>query len=146
MDKRSLVVDLAALAVYLLVANPAITGIGFHEWLGLGVFIVFFVHVLVHMDWIIEVLRGLRPSWNRTGSLAFNLLMALVFMMVMVSGILISGAVLPTLGLYAKGYYFWNPLHAMSAKMLLALLLVHMVVHWKWFAVWFKKGRRGDRE
>ncbi len=52
-------------------------------------------------------------------------------MMVMVSGILISGAVLPTLGLHAKGYYFWNPLHAMSAKMLLALLLVHMVVHWK---------------
>ena len=52
---------------------------------------------------------------------------ALVLSVVVValSGLMESGAVLPTFGLYAEGYYFWGPLHATSAKVLLALLIVH---------------------
>ncbi|OUO90840.1 hypothetical protein B5F40_05080 [Gordonibacter sp. An230] len=143
MDRRNLIVDIAALAAYLVVANPALTGIGLHEWLGLGVFVAFFVHLLLHADWAVEALRGSfsHPSWGRTGNLALDLLIVLVFMAATVSGVMVSGAVLPALGLYAEGYYFWDPLHAMSAKALLALLLVHVVVHWKWIARFLKKGR-----
>ena len=65
-------------------------------------------------------------------------------MAVTVSGVMVSGAVLPTFGWYAQGYYFWDPLHAVSAKALMALLLVHVVVHGKWIAAWFKK-RKGDK-
>lgn len=145
MDKRNLAIDFVALAAYLVVANPAITGIGVHEWLGLGLFAAFFVHVLLHADWAVEALRGsfVRPSWGRTGNLALDLLIVLAFMTATVSGVMVSGAVLPALGLYAEGYYFWDPLHAMSAKALLALLLVHVVVHWRWLA---RALRRGDRD
>ena len=38
-----------------------------------------------------------------------------------VSGIMVSGDVLRAFGWYAEGYYFWDPLHAVSAKVLLAL-------------------------
>ena len=143
MDKRSLAIDAVALVVYLVVANPALTGVGLHEWLGLGVFAAFFVHLLLHADWAVEALRGsfAHPSWGRTGNLVLDALIVLAFMACTVSGAMVSGAVLPTLGLYAEGYYFWDPLHAMSAKALLALLLVHVVAHWKWIAAWFKKGR-----
>ena len=66
MDKKNLAIDVAALAVFLAVVNPALTGIGVHEWLGLGMFLVFFVHALLHADWAIEALRGsiARPSWG----------------------------------------------------------------------------------
>ncbi|WP_080799153.1 DUF4405 domain-containing protein [Arabiibacter massiliensis] len=143
MDKRNLAIDLAALAVYLVVANPAITGIGLHEWLGLGVFLAFFVHALLHADWAVEAVRGslAHPSWGRTGNLVLDALIVLAFAACTVSGIMVSGTVLPALGLYAEGYYLWDPLHAMSAKALLALLLVHVVVHWRWLAAWFRKGR-----
>lgn len=40
--------------------------------------------------------------------------------------------------------YFWDPLHAIAAKVLLALLLVHLVVHWKWLYRFFRK--RGKDE
>ena len=40
-----------------------------------------------------------------------------------------DAAVLPALGLYARGYFFWDPLHAASAKVLLALLLVHLALN-----------------
>ena len=148
MDRRNLALDVAALAVFLVVANPALTGIGVHEWLGLGMFLVFFVHALLHADWAVDALRGsvARPSWGRTGNLALDLLIAVAFMAATVSGIMVSGAVLPAFGWYAEGYYFWDPLHAMSAKALLALLLVHFVVHWKWMAAWFKKSKGEKQE
>ena len=146
MDRRNLALDVAALAVFLVVANPALTGIGIHEWLGLGMFLVFFVHALLHVDCAVEILRGsiARPAWGRTGNLVLDLLIVVVLMAVTVSGVMVSGAVLPTFGWYAQGYYFWDPLHAVSAKALLALLLVRVVVHGKWIAAWFKK-RYGDK-
>ena len=42
---------------------------------------------------------------------------------------LISATVLPMFGLFAPGYFMWNPLHAASAKVLLALVLVHVASH-----------------
>ncbi|MEI3231991.1 MAG: DUF4405 domain-containing protein [Gordonibacter pamelaeae] len=62
-------------------------------------------------------------------------------MVCVVSGVLVSGAVLPALGYYAQGYYFWDPLHAVSAKVLLALLLVHVVVHARWFMRFAMRGK-----
>ena len=149
MDRKNLAIDAAALLVYLIVANPALTGIGLHEWLGLAVLVVLFAHLLVHIDWCVDAVRsGLRhPTWARTGNLAVDVLALVAFAVVTVSGVMVSGAVLPALGLYAEGYYFWDPLHAVAAKALLALLLVHVAAHWKWIAGAFKKmrgGRDGD--
>lgn len=144
MGKRNLAIDVAALAVYLVVANPGVTGIGVHEWLGLGVLLAFLVHAAMHVDWVIEALGSAlsRPSWARTGNLVLDVFVVVAFMTATVSGIMVSGAVLPALGLYAEGYYFWDPLHATAAKILLALLLVHVAVHGEQLAKTFKKGRR----
>ena len=146
MDKRNLAIDAAALAIYLVVANPALTGIGVHEWLGLGLFVMFFVHFAAHADWVVEAVRGsfARPSWARTGNVVLDVLIVLAFMLTTVSGIMVSGAVLLAMGLYAEGYRFWDPLHAVSAKALLALMFLHVVVHWKWIVRAFGKGRGSD--
>ena len=147
MDKKNLAIDAAALLVYLVVANPALTGIGLHEWLGLAVLVVLFVHLLVHIDWCVDAVRSAlrHPTLARTGNLVVDVLALVAFVVVTVSGVMVSGAVLPALGLYADGYYFWDPLHAVSAKVLLALLLVHVAAHWKWIAGAFKKAR-SDRD
>ena len=141
MDRKNLIVDVAALAAYLAVANPSVTGFAAHEWLGLGLLVVFLVHLALHLDWIADAVRNAfrNPSLARTGNLVLNALILIVLAVVMVSGVLVSGAVLPAFGLYADGYYFWDPLHAIAAKALLALLLVHVVVHWKWLYNFFKK-------
>ena len=149
--KRLFAVDAVALAAYLAAATPALTGVAVHEWLGIGVFVAFFVHAVQHAGWVADAVRGSirNPSLARTGNLALDALVLVVFMVVTVSGVLISGAVLPAFGLYAGGYYFWDPLHAIAAKALLALLLVHVVVHWRWVASFSGKGKgdvRADAE
>ena len=140
-DKINLIMDIICLVVYLVVANPAWTGIGVHEWLSLAVFVVLFVHVLFHMDWVIKTtkLAFTKPSWVTTGNWVLNTLLAISLVLCTISGLLISGDVLPAFGMYATGYYFWDPLHAFSAKLLLALIIVHVVIHWRWIFSWFKK-------
>ena len=107
MKRSHVLFDVVVLAVYLLAANPALTGIPPHELIGLGAFIVVAAHVSVSAD-------GLGGR-GRVGQLALT-------------GVMVSGTVLPSLGLYATGYHFWDPLHAVAAKVLLAALLVHLVV------------------
>lgn len=104
---------------------------------------MFFLHCVTHVDWIVDAVKTTigHPSFARTGNLVLDTLILVDFVVCMVSGILISGAILPTFGLYADGYYFWDPLHATSAKLLLALLLMHVVVHWKWILGFFRKER-----
>lgn len=130
MDRRNLAIDAIALVVYLVVATPTITGIGLHEWLGLGVLAVFFAHAAAAL--------ARKP---RAGNLVVDVLVLVALAAVAVSGLMVSGAVLPAFGCYAEGYCFWDPLHAISAKVLLALLLVHAAAHWRWIAAWFRKGK-----
>lgn len=145
--RKNLAIDVVALVVYLVVANPVLTGIGAHEWLGFGALLAFFIHCVAHVGWAESVLCGFRgASWAARGNLALDVLILVVFATVMVSGLCMSGAVLPAFGLYADGYFFWDPLHAASAKTLLALLLVHVAVHGKWLVGLMRKRREDHGE
>lgn len=68
------------------------------------------------------------PGRGRAGRLALNIVLLVALAACVVSGVMVSGAALPSLGLYATGYSFWDPLHAVAAKVLLAALIVHVVV------------------
>ena len=121
---RMLVVDVLALALYIVVSLPALTGVGPHEWLGLGVGLVLLVHGVQHADFVTRLLSGHR-SLRVAGRVLLDVALVIAVVVVVLSGLMESGAVLLSFGLYAEGYYFWGPLHATSAKVLLALLIVH---------------------
>lgn len=136
MDKGIIAVDAIALVMYLAAANPIVTGVATHEWIGLGIFVALFVHLAMHADWIVDAVRSAfaHPSAMRTGRLVVSILLLIVTAACVISGVLVSGAILPSCGFYASGYYFWDPLHATSAKIMLALLIVHIALHAKWIA------------
>lgn len=146
MDRKNLAVDVLALVVYAAAANPALTGVGLHEWIGLGALAVFFAHCALHVAWVSDTLTTAprRIASARTANLALDVLTLVALMTVIVSGLMVSGSVLLFFGLYADGYYFWDPLHAMSAKVLLALLIVHVVAHGGWLRRIFRKASAGD--
>ena len=147
--RGKLAVDAVALIAYVVVSLPALTGVAFHEWLGLAVFLVLAVHLAQHLGQVASSARRAGspgPSRAaRAGRTVLACLLAVALAVVMVSGLMVSGAVLPALGLYAEGYYFWNPLHAVSAKVLLALLLVHVFINAR--AAWglWRQGRKAPR-
>lgn len=130
--RKALIVDAVVLVVYLLAANPSVTGVPVHEWLGLGVLVVVAAHAAMHFDYIVDTFRNrTHRSGVRLAKAVLDVLLVAATMTCAVSGVMVSGTVLPTFGLYAQGYYFWDPLHAASAKLLLALLLVHVGSSWR---------------
>ena len=144
--KVTIAIDVCVLALYLAVANPAFTGIGVHEWLGIGLILAFFVHILISMDNLGKASNKAkkdapRASDNKSGvakyrrivNIAMGIALLVVFITATISGLMVSGNVLQTFGLYAEGYFFWHPLHVASAKVLLALIFVHIILHLKWF-------------
>lgn len=140
MKRSAIIVDIILLAIYLLVANPVITGFAVHEWLSIGILLVFLVHIVMHYDWVIDVMRdGFRnPSLKRTGRLVLNILTFIVLIVCAVSGLLVSGDFLRTLGFFAPGYFLWGPLHRASAKLLLALIIVHILIHLRQMVAYFR--------
>ncbi len=129
--RKAVVVDVVALVAYLAASFPSFTGVAAHEWLSIGVFVVLVVHCVQHYDWIVDTLKGFTKmkSFARRARFVLDVLIVIALVVVMVSGILISGAVLPAIGLFADGYYLWDPLHIASAKVLFTLLLVHLVAN-----------------
>ena len=131
MKTHALVVDAIASVIYLLAASPAITGIPIHEWLGLVAFVALVVHCATHYDWLARSLRLIfsHPISKRTGRYVLDVLTGLTLVVCVLSGVFISGTVLPAFGLFATGYFFWDPLHSASAKLLLALIVVHVALN-----------------
>ncbi|NTW29573.1 MAG: DUF4405 domain-containing protein, partial [Coriobacteriia bacterium] len=103
----------------------------------LGVLLVALVHTILHWDWTTDTLRrfagrlSVASRWN----LVIDVVLFVALMVCMVSGIMVSRHVLIAFGLFAPGYFVWNPLHSISATVVLALVLVHLAMHWKWIAV-----------
>lgn len=128
--RRNLIVDAVALALYAAASLPSLTGVALHEWLGLGALLVLFAHCVLNAGWVIDAVR--HPTRRRATNLALAVALLVALAATAVSGLMVSGAVLPLLGYFAPGYYFWDPLHAAAAKVLLALLIVHLVMHGRW--------------
>jgi len=133
---RDLIIDAVLLAVYAIAANPAATGLLIHEWVSIGALLVALVHTVLHWDWTVETLRrflgklAVAPRWN----LVIDVVAFVAFIAVMISGFGVSRHVLLVFGYFAPGYFVWKPVHSISAVALLALVIVHLAMHWKWIA------------
>ena len=142
--RKDLIIDIIALVVYLIAANPLLTGLAVHEWVSLGIIVVFLVHVISHYDAIVETFKRKRADAGLANVL-LDVVILFTFMAVTVSGLMVSRHILPLLGFVAPHYFFWNSIHSISAKVLLALFVVHLATHWRWFIMLWK-GRKGKED
>lgn len=130
MSMRLFVFDVVLAAGAIALMFPDSTGYGVHEWAGLVFAVAVIVHVAArHEEGVRLFQNGFRK--RRAGKAFSFVLNAAIFVdlaVCAVSGLMVSGAVLPTFGLYAGGFFFWAPVHAFSAQLFMALALVHVVL------------------
>jgi hypothetical protein len=128
---------------FLLVSAPQATGLTVHEWISFAFLPVLIVHLLLSWEWIVGVsasfFRRLRAETR------FNYVLdALLFVVMTIafgSGVAISDAALPALGLAGKVDPFWLPVHKLTSTLLFPLLGVHLAMH----AHWIVKAARNAR-
>ena len=128
--KRKAALDAVAAALFAAAVLPQVTGIAAHEWLGIAALAALLAHLAASLDALAGLCRAAaRGSLLALARVALDAALFLALAACVVSGALVSATVLPAFGLFAPGYFVWDPLHAASAKVLLALVLVHAVSH-----------------
>ena len=129
-----LVLDVSVLVGYLVVQNLPATGIPVHEWLSLVVTFGILIHLIWQWDWTVRVVSRF---FKKLASLSrFNLfvdiLLMVAFVLVMLSGFMVSQSVLPLFGIAVPFGPTWRIIHSLSADVALVVLGVHVGLHWRW--------------
>ncbi|MDN3016879.1 DUF4405 domain-containing protein [Paenibacillus sp. BSR1-1] len=136
-----IVLDLLLAITFVLLMNPRVLdGLPFHEISGLVIGVAILVHIGLNYQWVInttkKILDPKLPKKTRFSYL-LNILLLISMAAVIVTGILISRVVLPSLAI--EGNHTIRELHGFSADVTLALVGLHVGVHWQWIISICKK-------
>lgn len=132
--KTNFLIDIGIFIAMLLALIPALTGIPIHEWLSVALAAAIVIHLLLHWDWIVNVLFKFFKRIFQTSRLQFvvDFLLFAAFNAVMLSGFLISQDVLPFIGIRPLESPVMRTLHSLSADATLILTGVHFALSWNW--------------
>jgi len=126
--------DVLLLAGLLVSWAPALTGLAWHEWLGLAFGAALLIHTLLHWQWIAAVTRRFfaRVSWASRLNYLLGAALFVSFTLIIFSGVMESRVVLAAFGLRLSNTEFWRGLHHTAADLTLWLAALHIAVHWNW--------------
>ncbi|WP_419880443.1 DUF4405 domain-containing protein [Peribacillus sp. B-H-3] len=129
-----IVLDLLMAITFVLLMNPRVlNGLPFHEIAGLVIGAVILIHIGLNYRWVINTAQKIGDSKlpNKTRlSFLLNLLLLMSMATVIITGILISRVAVPSLAI--QGSPSIRGIHSFSADATLALVGLHIGVHWQW--------------
>ena len=124
-------IDFVMTILLLLLMARQITGDTAHEWLGLGMFVLWIVHHILNHKWYKQLFKG-KYTLLRTLQQITNILLSLSMLGLLVSGIILSRNVFAFLPL-SGGLALNRPLHIVSAFWGFVLMAFHLGLHWGMF-------------
>ena len=132
--KTNLLIDLGIFVALLVALEPSLTGIPIHEWFSAAFAGAIIVHLLLHWDWMVNVMFKFFKKLFHTSRLQFavDTLLFVTMTAVIASGLLISKTVMPALGLSVIRNPMMQGLHSLSANATLLLVGVHFALNWNW--------------
>jgi hypothetical protein len=145
-----IVLDLVLAITFVLLMNPRVfDGLPFHEIAGLIIGLAILFHIGLNYQWVVsttkKILDPKLPKKTRFSYL-LNILLLISMAAIIITGILISKVVLPSIAI--QGSHTIRELHGLSADATLAFVGLHVGVHWQWVMSICKKAfksRTGKR-
>lgn len=121
-------VDTGMTAALLLLMAYELVGQAAHEWIGIGMFVLFVMHHILNGSWTRNLLKG---RYNPVRMMQTGLVLLILCAMVglMISGVILSRHALSFLPIKG-GRSFARNLHMVSAYWGFALMSAHLGLHW----------------
>ena len=136
-QQKNWIIDIFLLVGFLISFYLELTGVILHQWIGVALMVLGFVHLLVHWDWVkavtIRFFNGKNPR-NRWYYL-IDLLIMLGFVVIVETGLVIS----TWFNLALNNYVAWLDIHIYASITTLALTVLKVGLHWRWVVTTTKK-------
>ncbi|MBI5352521.1 MAG: DUF4405 domain-containing protein [Chloroflexi bacterium] len=135
-NRIKLLLDLTTFVAFLIAMDPRSLGIAVHEWLTIALAGTIVVHLLLNWGWIVEVTKRLFAKGKGLNGSRVNYIlnwaMFIDGVLIMLSGIMISQAVMPSMGIVLPESFGWRGLHSFSTNLFMLGLGLHVALHWNW--------------
>lgn len=129
-QKHNWLIDIALMSGFLLSFFLNVTGLPLHQWLGVGVALLLLVHLYLHWDWVMAVVK--RIFGKTSGRARLYLILDIIIMLGAVV-ILETGLAISTwFNLDFYNFSAWVDLHIYSSLITLGLVVVKVGLHWRW--------------
>lgn len=136
-----IVIDLLMAITFVLLMNPRVlNGLPFHEIAGLAIGVAILTHIGLNYRWVINTtVKIFDPKLPKKTRFSFglNILLLISMSAVIITGIFISRVVFPNLAI--EGNRWIRGIHSLSADSTLAIVGIHLGVHWQWIMSIFKR-------
>lgn len=139
--RLNFLIDIIIFIAFLVAMDPRLTGIAIHEWLSIAFGAAIIVHLLLHWQWLAATTKRIFSKIAAQARLNYilNTLFFIDMTLIIFTGIMISEAALPLLGIRFQPNFFWRWLHSFSADLAVYILGLHVALHWKWVVNAFKR-------
>jgi hypothetical protein len=126
--------DAVLFILFVLLRTPKLTGLPWHEWLGVVFLVPMLVHLLLSWGWIVTALRrSFSPARRRdTVNLLLNVSLFVTTAGVVVSGLVISQIALPALGIATIDDRVWRNTHNNWTDAMLLCVAAHAAMNLRW--------------
>jgi hypothetical protein len=132
LTKIKIALDVVMTILFICLMNLAWTGVFLHEWIAIGIVVLFAVHLIINRQWIVGVARrfSVIASLRTRVLFVLNMVLALAMGITVISGVLISQYLFMPLA--AANIDLWYTLHAVASWLGLCVILAHTLLHWQW--------------
>ena len=142
-QKIKIAVDLVMTILLLLVMAYMVTGEEAHEWLGMGMFFLFFVHNCLNRKWYYSLGKGTYNGLRVLGT-AVNIALVVTMLLMLYSSIILSNYALRFLNIHGSMSLARN-LHLAGSYWAFFLMSLHLGLHWGMLVNIFQKMVSGQK-
>jgi len=132
-------IDVATFTGFMIAMEPHFTGDTIHEWFTVAAASTLIVHFVLHWDWFTRLTSHFFVKLFDSSRLKYLIAIAIFigFISIMVSGLMISESLVPSLGLHFQGRYAWRRIHELASDLTFLLVAVHVALRWEWIKAAF---------
>jgi len=131
-QKNNWMIDLFMFLGFLAMFFLDITGLIFHQWVGMGIGLMVLLHLIFHWEWVKAVTQRFFDCSSRRARIYYLIDAGLAggFLLIMVTGLVISS----WLNMQLENYVVWKNIHILASAFTLAILMVKITLHWRWIS------------
>ena len=129
-NKQNWLIDGVLFIGFLLTFFLDLTGLAWHQWLGIVVGLITLYHLLIHWKWVLTVTKRFFRRTSKQSRLYYLIDWSLLlsFVLIGISGLVVSS----WFNFELDNYLFWKDLHIYSSVVSLLIILVKIGAHWRW--------------